>query len=216
MSTQTTILVVEDERIIALDLQEQLRYLGYGVPVTVAWGEEAIQQADELRPDLVLMDIHLKGDLDGIEAAQHIRTHLDIPVVFLTAFADEATVQRAKMTDSYGYLVKPFEERELRSTIEMALYKHEMERKLRQSQQWLSATLHSIGDAVIATDDQGRITFMNPVAQELTGWTEGEALDRALHEVLQVVHRKTHGQSPTWSSGRWQRAGRSRCHGTAC
>ncbi len=191
MADKTRILVVEDERIVAMDLQAQLRHLGYSVPVTVAWGEEAIRQAAELSPALVLMDIQLKGDLDGIEAAQHIRTHLDIPVVFLTAFADEATVQRAKKTNSYGYLVKPFEERELRSTIEMALYKHEMERKLRESQQWLAATLNSIGDAVIATDERGRIVFMNPVAEELTGWEEVEALGQALRQVLHVIHRDT-------------------------
>jgi two-component system cell cycle sensor histidine kinase/response regulator CckA len=191
MVDTASILVVEDERIVALDIQDQLLSLGYNVPATVARGEEAILLAAELAPALVLMDIRLKGDLDGIEAAQHIRTHLDIPVIFLTAFADEATLQRAKMTDAYGYLLKPFEERELHTAIEMALYKHEMERKMRQSQQWLAATLNSIGDAVIATDERGRITFMNPVAETLTGWSESEARNRELKQILRVVHRET-------------------------
>jgi PAS domain S-box-containing protein len=191
MVDNARILVVEDERIVALDIEDQLSGLGYSVPATVARGEEAIRQAAESSPDLVLMDIRLKGHMDGIEAAQHIRTHLDIPVVFLTAQADEATLQRAKVTDSYGYLLKPFEERELRSTIEMALYKHQMEQKLRQSQQWLAATLKSIGDAVIATDGRGYITFMNPVAQALTGWAESEALGLKLCQVLRVVRQET-------------------------
>jgi len=192
MVTEATILVVEDERIVALDIQDQLTGLGYAVPATVARGSEAIHQAQRIAPDLVLMDIRLKGDIDGIEAAQYIRDHLDIPVVFLTAFADESTIQRARMTDSYGYLLKPFEERELRSTIEMALYKHDMDRKLRQSEQWLSATLTSIGDAVIATDGQGLITFMNPVAQSLTGWTESESMGKRLTRILRVVHPESH------------------------
>jgi PAS domain S-box-containing protein len=185
------VLVVEDERIVALDIKGQLVDLGYQVPAIASWGEEAIRQAEETRPNLILMDIRLKGEMDGIEVAQHIRTHLDIPVIYLTAYADEDTLQRAKVTESYGYLLKPFEERDLRSAIEMALYKHEMECKLRESKQWLAATLNSIGDAVIATDSQGYIKFMNPIAQALTGWTEEQALGSDLGQVFHIISGET-------------------------
>ena len=116
--TQTRILVVEDESIVALDIQERLESLGYDVPDTVAAGEKAIVQAGLLRPDLVLMDIHLQGQMDGIEAADHIRRQFGIPVIYLTANADHPTVERAKFTEPFGYVIKPFEERELHTTIE--------------------------------------------------------------------------------------------------
>ena len=117
----THILVIEDESIIALDIADGLRRLGYRVVAVVPSGEQAIQKAAETHPDLVLMDIKLKGDMDGVQAAEHIRAELDIPVIFLTAFADEATLQRAKITQPFGYLLKPFEDRELHSAIEIAL-----------------------------------------------------------------------------------------------
>jgi PAS domain S-box-containing protein len=125
------VLVVEDERIVALDIQSRLRELGYDVPVTVATGERAIRKAEELRPNLVLMDIRLAGEMDGVEAAQHIRAHFNIPVIYLTAYADVSTLERAKITEPFGYILKPFEERELHTAIEMALYRHEMETKLK-------------------------------------------------------------------------------------
>ena len=184
---KAVILVVEDERVVALDIRSQLRNLGYDVPTIVSRGEDAVQTATELSPDLVLMDIHLRGEMDGIQAAQHIRTHLDIPVIYLTAYADDDTLQRAKVTEPFGYVVKPFEERELYTTIEMALYKHRTEQELAQSQRWLSAVLQSIGDAVIATDAQGHIKFMNPVAQALTGWDKEQASGREVGDVFRAI-----------------------------
>src|SRR5918998_5646729 len=133
--TQTRILVVEDESIVALDIQERLESLGYDVPTTVAAGETAIEQAGLLRPDLVLMDIQLQGRMDGIEAADHIRQRFGIPVVYLTANADHPTVQRAKVSEPFGYMIKPFEERELHTTIEVALYKHRAEHRLKESEE---------------------------------------------------------------------------------
>jgi PAS domain S-box-containing protein len=144
-----------------------------------------------MRPDLVLMDIRLKGDMDGVEAAEEICTRFDIPVIYLTAYADENTLQRAKVTEPYGYILKPFEERELRTNIEMALYKYEMERKLKESERWLATTLRSIGDAVIATDAQGCVMFMNPVAEALTGWKQEEALGKDLTEVFHIMNEET-------------------------
>ncbi len=127
------ILVVENEVILAEGLQVKLESLGYEVPLTVVSGEEAIQAAESMRPDLVLMDIKLDGKIDGIEAADQIRNRFDIPVVYLTAYSDENTLQRAKITEPYGYIVKPHHGRELHVTVEMALYKHRTENELKQA-----------------------------------------------------------------------------------
>ena len=127
------VLVVEDESIVALDIQNMLGSLGYEVPVVVSSGEAAIEKAAETHPDLVLMDIRLKGDMDGIEAAEQIRGRFNIPVVYLTAYADDETLQRAKITEPYGYILKPFGERELHTAIEIALHKHKLERELQGS-----------------------------------------------------------------------------------
>ncbi|MCG9968259.1 response regulator [Pelotomaculum terephthalicicum JT] len=182
------ILIVEDEGIEALDLQHRLTGLGYTAPDIVSTGEEAIKKAEETNPDLVLMDIMLYGEMDGVAAAKKIQARFDIPVVYVTAYADEKTLQRAKITAPYGYLVKPFRERELYITIDMALYKHKMERKLKESEKWFSTTLRSIGDAVIATDKNGLITFMNPVAEQLMGWQLEEVLNKKLTEVLKIIN----------------------------
>ncbi len=185
------IMIVEDEAITALDLKSRLKRAGYDVVATVSSGEDAIPAAAERRPDLVLMDIRLNGDMDGIAAAQTIRARYGTPVIYLTAHADEATLQRAKATQPHGYLLKPFEEKEIRTTIEMALYKHQMERKLHESEQWLSTTLRSIGDAVIATDADGCVRLMNPIAEALTGWTEQDAMGQDLAEVFVVLQEQT-------------------------
>ncbi len=115
------VLVVEDEGIVARDIAMTLKSLGYAVPAITSSGEEAVKQAGEVHPDLVLMDIRLKGDMDGIQAAEEIRTRFSIPVVYLTAYADNNTLQRAKITEPYGYILKPFQERELYTSIEIAL-----------------------------------------------------------------------------------------------
>jgi len=123
------ILVTEDEGIVAADIEDRLRSLGYQVTATCSSGEEALQKIRENRPDLALMDIMIQGDMDGIETARRVREQFDIPVIFLTAYSDDATFQRAKITEPFGYLIKPFEERELRTNIEMALYKHSMDKE---------------------------------------------------------------------------------------
>jgi PAS domain S-box-containing protein len=186
--SKTTILIVEDEAIVAADLAGKLGRLGYEIAGTAAAGEEAVAVASRLRPNLVLMDIWLEGPMDGIAAAEAIRSQIDLPVVFLTAHSDPATLARAKLTGPFGYILKPFEERELATQIEMAIYRHQADRELRQQREWLRVTLTSIGDAVIATDAGGRISFVNPVAEALTGWKADEAAGQPIQEVFRVVN----------------------------
>lgn len=181
------ILVVEDETIIAMELEDRLKELGYHVPAIIASGEEAIAMVPETKPDLILMDIMLKGELDGIQTAEKIGDLYDLPVIYLTANTDPATIERAKITGPYGYLVKPFEEATFKITIEMALYKHNMERELKQRESWLSTTLKSIGEGVVATDVDGNIKFMNRKAEELTGWKEALAVGKPSTDVITLV-----------------------------
>ncbi len=138
------ILVVEDEVIVAQDIAGRLKKLGYAVTATVSSGEEAIQKAIENPPDLVLMDIVLKGDMDGITAAEKIRTNRNVPTVFLTAYADDQTLQRAKLTDPFGYIIKPFQQNDLRVAIEIALHRHEIETKMRESLKAAEAVRESV------------------------------------------------------------------------
>jgi PAS domain S-box-containing protein len=191
MTSKAQILVVEDESIVALDIQNRLMGLGYTISASAASGAEAIRKAANRRPDLVLMDIKLRGEMDGVEAAERIRARFDIPVVYLTAYADGATLQRAKLSEPFGYVLKPFEERELHTAIEMALYRHKMERKLKESERWLATTLQSIGDAVLATDAQGRVRFMNARAEALTGWKREDAAGRDARHVFRVINADT-------------------------
>ena len=185
------LLIVEDEGIVGLNIQRRLEGLGYKVVANVSSGEEAIEAAQESHPDLVLMDIKLEGNVDGIEAAAEIRDRFQIPIVYLTAYTNEETLNRAKLTEPYGYILKPFEARDLATTIEVALYKYQMEQQLREREDWLATTLKSIGDAVITTDSQGLITFMNPVAEALTRWSLEEVIGNDLTRVFQTINEKT-------------------------
>lgn len=185
------ILVVEDESVVAIDIQRRLKDMGFEVAGTAATGEAAVEQALKRRPDLVLMDIMLGEGLDGIEAARMIAERLNVPIVYLTAYADEATFARAKVTGPFGYVLKPFEDRELKLTIEMALYKHGLDRKLNENRRWLATTLKSIGDAVATTDARGRIEYLNPAAEELLGMTTGQATGRDLFTTFEFLDEET-------------------------
>ena len=188
--SKATILIVEDESIVADDLAGKLRRLGYEVAGITSEGEEAVALTCRLHPSLVLMDISLDGPMDGIEAAEIIRRQHDVPVVYLTAHSDPATLARAKLTGPFGYILKPFEERELATQSEMAIYRHQADQQLRQQREWLRVTLTSIGDAVIATDGEGRITFLNPVAESLTGWKAEEAAGQPIQCVFRIVNEQ--------------------------
>ena len=185
------VLIVEDERVVAKDLQLTLRRLGYNVPITVASCAAALQAVSERCPDLVIMDIRIEGEHDGIQTAELLKTRFDIPIIFLTAYADQATVARAKRTEPHAYLLKPVRLDELRSSVEIAIYKHSMERAQRERERWFATTLHSIGDAVISTDAQGRVTLMNPVAEMMTGYRNKDVMGKPLSEVLQLVEENT-------------------------
>lgn len=182
------ILVVEDEVITARVISEELTSLGYIVTDTVTTDEAALDSVCQNMPDLVLMDIILRGSAqDGIAIATILREEFQIPIVYITAHTDEATLNRAKISEPFGYLVKPFDERDLRVVIETSLYKHQMERQLAEREDFLSTILKSTSDAVIATDSVATVTYMNPAAESLTGWSHLEALGRNVTEVVQFI-----------------------------
>lgn len=181
------ILVVEDEGLIALDIESHLIDLGYQVPGIAETGADAILLALKTQPDLVLMDIRLKGNIDGIEAAAKITDKLDIPIIFLTAFADAETLNSAKQVSPFGYILKPFDPMDLRTSIEIALHKHQFDQEVKQQKTWLHTILASIGDAVVATDNQGSVTYMNRVAESITQWQQAEALGKDVSDVIPLI-----------------------------
>jgi PAS domain S-box-containing protein len=189
MKLKAAILVVEDDFVTAKALSDALGDMGYSVTGIAVSGEAAVEQVRSHAPDLVLMDIRLQGQVDGIQAAGVIRERFRIPVVYLTAYADEKTLERARVTQPYGYLVKPFVQTELHSTIQMALYRHHAEEQDERRQDLLFATIHAIGDAVITTDSAEQVTFLNPVAESLTGLTGAEAKGRPLVQVLRITRQ---------------------------
>lgn len=168
-----TILVVEDEFVTGSEIRARLSDMGYDVPEVVDNGAEAVQKAGALNPEIVVMDITLKGAMTGIEAAEEIRARFGIPVVFLTAHSDEATVERAVRSEPFGYLIKPLDERALKTTIQMALYKHAMEEKLRARNEEILryvAALDGMDDLIIITDHTGLINYMNRASERLLGY----------------------------------------------
>jgi PAS domain S-box-containing protein len=185
------ILVVEDERVVARDIEESLVRMGYEVVGLAASSSECLAHAEERRPDLVLMDIRIEGTLDGIETARILRSRFGVPVIFLTAYADDRTVARAKETEAHGYILKPFRAGELKSAVEIALFKHELEMRLKLRERWFSTTLRAIGDAVMAVDRDGRVNFANPVAETLLGRGAEELVGRSLPEVFRPIDERT-------------------------
>jgi PAS domain S-box-containing protein len=182
-----TILVVEDEGLVARDLQSRLISMGYACPAVSTTGADALQKASQFSPDLALMDIRLKGEMDGVEVAEQMRDMFDIPCVYLTAYTDDETLRRASITEPYGYLVKPFEEGELHTAIELALYRRKLERKIKQKEQWLVAVMSRIEDAIVIVSQVGLVVFMNPAAERLTGWTDNDAACNDARTVLRVA-----------------------------
>jgi len=181
------ILIVEDEWITAEDLRDILTELGYTVTAVVSSGADALAQGENNPPDLALMDIRIKGSMDGTETARALRERFNIPVVYLTAHADRGTLERAKVAEPLGYITKPFKESELHAAIEMALHKHGEDLKLLAKEQMLTSTLRAIGEGIIALDVEGTITLLNPAASAWTGWSSEEAIGRPVAEVLPMI-----------------------------
>jgi two-component system, cell cycle sensor histidine kinase and response regulator CckA len=181
------ILVVEDERLVATDISQCLQQLGYEVTGTAVSAVDALRQAVMETPDLVLMDIKLKGGIDGVQAAEAIYERMNIPVVYLTAFADVETVERAKHTFPSGYVLKPFDDRSLRTAVELALHRHSATRKPSRREQHLSDALAGLRYAVVMTDARGAVILMNRAAEALTGRRERDSLGHMIAEVFTAI-----------------------------
>jgi PAS domain S-box-containing protein len=193
MATKPRIMVVEDDTVISMVLTSTLEKLGYNVVAAASSGEQAAEMALQVSPDLLLMDIELEGRMDGIEAADRIRSSSSIPIVYLTAYTDEALLQRAKLTEPLGYLVKPYGERELRSTVEMALYKSRMESRLKESEERLRDFLENANDLIQFVDSEGRLLFTNHAWRTTLGYTEEEVKNLNIFDVIHpdsVAHCK--------------------------
>ncbi len=170
---KTEIMIVEDDWIVAEDIKNSLQNMGYLVTDIKHSGEDAIKAIEENAPDLVLMDIMLKGEMDGIEVAARIRDRFNLPVVYLTAYTNGDLRERAKITEPLGYIVKPFEERELNTIVEIALYRHKMDRKLRESEEKYSALVEQAHDGVIIAQDE-KIKFVNKAITTISGYSAEE------------------------------------------
>ncbi len=188
---RAAIIVVEDEPIVATDLSELLDELGYECRGIARSCAEALELSAACKPDLVLMDIHIEGAADGIEAARLLREQQRVPVVFLTAFSDDATLRRARAGDPLGYVVKPINPRELRAAIEVALMRKRAEDDLRARERWLSTTLRALGDAVVAVDAGGAVRSLNAQAELLTGVAHAAAEGRPAEEVFGFVDERS-------------------------
>lgn len=169
MTDPKTILIVEDDGIIAADIRRTVQKLGYSVPAIAGEGEQAIARVAELKPDLVLMDIMLDGGMDGIQAAEEIRSRFDVPVVYLTAFADQAMLERAKQTRPFGYVLKPFKEKELHSSIEMAFYQHAAERRLRESEERYRALVEHSPEPILVHAAEQQVIYANDACLRFFG-----------------------------------------------
>lgn len=191
------IMLVEDEKVVAADIQECVKGLGYEVVGAAATGTEALRLAVQAEPDLVLMDIKLKGAVDGIDVAGALYHQLHIPVIYLTAHADAEILERAKQTAPSGYVLKPFDDRTLRTAIEIAFDRHRRERQLMESAERLAAAVGGIDEAVIVAQENGQIALLNRVAEVLTGWKQEEALGKPIEEVFGLLDARTGSPQPS-------------------
>ena len=189
--TKARVLVVEDEGVVALALQKCLTHLGHEVVGAVATGEDAIRKARELEPDVILMDIRLRGRMDGIDAASKISKGMGLPVIYLTAYSDDKTLERARGTEPFGYLLKPWDENAVRSAIEMTLYKAVSQANVKTGRDNLSSILEGLTEAVVVTDFKGAVNFMNSSAERILGARSSEALGNPYQTVLRLLDETT-------------------------
>ncbi|MGJ4751763.1 response regulator [Leptospira kmetyi] len=182
------ILIVEDETLVAQDIKRRLLKMGYGNLLVSASGEDAIEKSKVFQPDLILMDIILsKGSISGIESAKKIREFLDVPIIYLTASSDVDTMKEAKETNPNGFILKPFQTRELQIAIELILYKNTSEKEIQKKDRLVRSTLKNMGEGIVAIDNTETVYFINTVALTLTGWKEEEALGSSIYEILNLV-----------------------------
>ncbi len=192
---QTKVLIVEDEGVSALSLKAILTKMGYGITGIAITGLEAISMTRELKPDIILMDIHIKGEMDGIKATEQIGMFTDIPVIYLTAYADNETVQRAIKTKSHSYLVKPYNPRELYSNIEFAIYKYRLKYRIGTHRENLELALTKMSDSGIIFDITGKIVYANSAAEILTGYHVDELKGKNLFHQLNITVSHTDGRA---------------------
>ncbi len=185
------ILVVEDEAIVALGIQSSLERLGYEVVGRAATGGQALALAETTRPNLVLMDVMLEGGMDGIDTALELHERFNVPVVYLSALSDKDTLERAKRSDPFGYINKPFKDHELALAIEVALYKSRTESQLQESERLLSTTLGSLAEVVVSTDTEGRVSYLNPAAAALLGLEPEAALGQEVTALFSILEQDT-------------------------
>jgi CheY-like chemotaxis protein len=203
---KSKILIVEDEYIIAENMQVLLEGWGYAVVGIEATGLKAIEKIKETMPDIVLMDIKIKGEMDGIETANTIRKLFSIPIIYLTSYSDTKILERAQLTEPYGYLIKPYNERELKATIKMALYKNSIDKKLASVKTMLLTVFNSIGVGIIITDTLGMVKLLNPTALKILARKKEQSIGREIGEVF-PIYIKEHGaetassETPFFSSG---------------
>jgi PAS domain S-box-containing protein len=178
------IFIVEDEAIVADDIRQTLTDLGYAIAGTARTGEAAVTLIGETRPDLVLMDIHLAGSMDGIDVAGEVHTSLEIPVIFLTAYADRALLSRARVTEPYGYLVKPYDERSLQSAIEIAIFKHRMEQRLKTSEATTRLMVDTTPDLLYLVSSEGKFLMVNSALAERAGAGTEDLVGTSAYEMV--------------------------------
>ena len=171
------ILIVEDDAIVAMTIEDSLHEMGYSVVGRAANANDAIKIAEDEKPDLILMDIRIQGDRDGIEAASEISRAYNIPIIYLTAYADKELLDRAKQTEPYGYIIKPYDERDLQSVIEMARYKYIVDKKHLEAEEKYRALTENTPDILFSTGMTGIITYVSPQINKY-GFLEDEILGK--------------------------------------
>ncbi len=177
------IMIVEDEAVIALRLEQRLIEMGYDVIGTICSGEAVVENARSFQPNLILMDIMLNGDLDGIDAAMIVKEELDIPIIFLTAYSDDKLIERAKKVDAFGYLVKPVRDRELKAAIEIALYKKKFEKELREREENFKSLAENANDGILIATRDGKYVYANRRAAEMTGYSVSDLLKTTIKDL---------------------------------
>lgn len=187
------ILIVEDEQITATDIEDTLIRLGYEVVGVASNAKAALEIARARKPHLALMDIHLRGDADGVDAALRLREQFDIPAIFLTAHADDRTVERAREAEPLGYIVKPFHETELQAAIQVALHKQGRDQQRVRHAHDVESTLEAVGVGILRSDELGRVIYLNEAAERWTGWSPAEAHGLRLVEVFRLLDARSNG-----------------------